>query len=148
MTPAEENKELVRRVQFDTYTGEEDLDIIDELVSDEFVQRDPFTGETRGPDALREGIESFRTAFTDLTITINHMVAENDIVASHFTVGGTHEGSFPDLDLEPTGEEFDIEGMEFDRVEDGKLAETWLMPDTLRFLQQLDVFSDEDVPSE
>lgn len=72
------------------------------------------------------------------------MVAESDIVSSHFTVSGTHEGSFPDLD--PTGKEFEIDGMEFDRVEDGKLVETWLMPDVFGFLQQLGVLSEKTFP--
>lgn len=135
MVSTDENKELVRRVQYETYSGEEDSDIIDELVSDEFIQHDPIAGEVRGPDELKETVESFQTAFPDLTFTVNHMVAENDIVSSHFTVSGTHEGSFPDLDLDPTGKEFEIDGMEFDRVEDGKLVETWLMPDVFGFLQ-------------
>ena len=49
------------------------------------------------------------------------MIAEDDPVASHASAHATHEGEFPDLDLEPTGEEIEILGMQFDRVEDSKL---------------------------
>lgn len=148
MATPDEKEELVRRVQYDTYTGEEDLDVIDELVSDEFVQHDPLVDDVHGPDDFKEYLETFQNAFTDITATIHQMIAEDDLVASHFTVRGTHEGQFPGLDIEPTGEEFEIDGMEFDQVEDGKLVESWLMYDALGFLQQLGALPDEELPTD
>lgn len=143
VTDGEANKELVRRVQFDTYTGKEDPDVIDELMSDEFVQHDPSAGDVHGPDGFREDVETWRNAFSNITATIHQMIAEGDVVASHYTVRGTHDGPIPDLDLEPTGKTFEIEGWEFDRIEDGKLVETWHMVDTFGLLRQLGALPDE-----
>ncbi|WP_331234165.1 ester cyclase [Natronorarus salvus] len=140
----ERNREIVERVSFEPYvTGE--MDAIDEMVSEGFVLHDPLSPEEiRGPERFKEYVESFRTAFPDLHLTTEEIVAEDDRVAVHWTVGGTHEGPIPNLDLEPTGEEFEISGMEFDRIEDGKLAETWLVYDSLGFMQQLGVIPTEE----
>ena len=62
---------------------------------------------------------------------MHHMIAEDDPVASHASAQATHEGEFPDLNLELTGEEIEILGTQFDRVEDSKLAETRFRPDAL-----------------
>jgi predicted ester cyclase len=153
VTDDEANEELVRRVQYDTYTGREDLDVIDVLISDGFVQHDPSAGDVHGPDGFREDVETWRSAFSDIAATIHRMIAEGDLVGSHYTARGTHVGPIPDLDLEPTGETFEIEGWEFDRIEDGKLVETWHTVDTLGLLRQLGALSDEasrasDDPSE
>lgn len=78
-TDGEANKELVRRVQYDTYTGKEDLNVIDELMSDEFVQHDPSFGELHGPDGFREDVETWRNAFSNVTATIHRMIAEGDL---------------------------------------------------------------------
>ena len=143
----ERNREIVERVSFEPYvTGE--MDAIDEMVSEGFVLHDPLSPEEiRGPEGLKEYVETFRTAFPDLQATMEDIVAEDDRVAVHWTVGGTHEGPIPDLDLEPTGKTFEIAGMEFDRIEDGKLAETWLMYDSLGFMHQLGVIPTEEDPS-
>ncbi|WP_343195067.1 ester cyclase [Natronococcus sp.] len=65
------------------------------------------------------------------------MIADDEFVAAHFTIQGAQEGPVPALDLEPTGEPFEVVGMELDRIEDGKLAETWLAYDTPGFAEQL-----------
>lgn len=137
MTTAEANKELVERGSFETYT-EGEMDVIDELVSDDYVLHDPLTPEeVRGREGLKEHVEGLRNAFPDLSATIEHVVAEDDLVAVRFTTRGTYENPLPDLDVEATGEKIEITGMEFDRIEDGKLAETWLEYDSIGFLQQL-----------
>jgi steroid delta-isomerase-like uncharacterized protein len=113
-----------------------DLDVIDEVVSEDFVLHDPLIPEEiRGREGLKEHVEINREAFPDLNITIEQLVAEDDLVAAQFTFRGTHEGSIPDFDIEPTGAEIEIAGMEFDRIEDGKLVETRLLYDTLDFMQ-------------
>jgi steroid delta-isomerase-like uncharacterized protein len=137
MMIAESNKELVERVSFETYT-DGNVNVIDELVSEEYVLHDPMSPEAiRGPEGLKAHVESLREAAPDLSATIEHMIAEGDVVAVHFTMRGTQEGPVPNLNLDPTGESFEVTGMEFDRVEDGKLVETWLAYDTLDFAEQL-----------
>ncbi|WP_227380489.1 ester cyclase [Haladaptatus halobius] len=149
MSTPEENKELVERTSFEVYT-EGNVDLIDEMVSDDYVLHDPTSPEeVRGPDGLKEHVKTYRDAFPDLDATIESLIAEDDLVAVRFVTRGTHEGPLPDLpDLEPTGKEFEVTGTEFDRIEDGKLAETWLMFDTLGFMEQLGVIPSEEIIAE
>ncbi len=63
------------------------------------------------------------------------MVAEGDLVATHFTSTGTNAGSF--LGNPPTGKQIRINEMSIYRIVDGKIAEQWLIPDLLSLNQQL-----------
>jgi predicted ester cyclase len=137
MTMAESNEELVERVSFETYT-EGNVDVIDELVSEEYRLYDPMSPEPiRGREGLKDYVESLREAAPDFSATIEHVIADDEFVAVHFTIRGTQEGSVPDLGLEPTGNPFEVVGIELDRIEEGKLVETWLAYDTLGFAEQL-----------
>lgn len=148
MATTQENKELVER-GFESF-AEENLDRIDELMADDYVLHDPTVPEEiRGRDAFKEYLQSYRTAFPDMTVTIDSMVAENDLVAVRFRVRGTHEGPLPDApDLEPTGKEIEVVGMEFDRIENGRVAETWQMFDLFGMFQQLEILPTEEIPAE
>ena len=59
------------------------------------------------------------------------------IVAVRYDMTGTHEGEFQGI--APSGTEVGAQGMNFFRLEDGKLAEKWSDKDVLGFLQQLGV---------
>ncbi|WP_224334218.1 ester cyclase [Haloprofundus halobius] len=137
MTTPAENKEIVQRTSFDLFT-EGDMDVIEELVSEDYVLHDPdWPEEVRGRDGLKTYAETLREAMSDLSFEYDHMAAEGDLVAVHFTCSGTNEGPIPELGIEPTGNEFTVTGMEFDRIEDGKLAETWVVFDTIGLMEQL-----------
>lgn len=145
MATAEENKRLVERASFDVF-AEGDLDIIDEAVSEDYVLHDPTTPEEiRGREAFKEYVRTYRDAFSDIDITTDDVVAEGDTVAVRFTIRGTHTGTFPEApDLEPTNREIEVVGMEFDRIREGQLAETWQIFDVFGLLQQLGVAPTEE----
>lgn len=104
--------------------------------------------EIRGRDEFKEYVRTYRNAFSDLEATMDTVVAEGDLVAVSFTVRGTHSGPLPEApDLEPTGREIEVVGMEFDRIEDGQLVETWQLYDALGLLQQLGVVPAEGTPA-
>lgn len=149
MATPEENKELVEQASFDVFV-EGSTDRLDELLTDDYVLHDPTSPEEiRGRDAFKEYIQTYRNAFSDLDATIETIIAEDDLVAVRFRVRGTHDGPLPEApDLEPTGREIEIVGMEFDRIENGRLAETWQVFDALGMLQQLGVIPSEELPTE
>jgi predicted ester cyclase len=65
------------------------------------------------------------------------MVAEGDKVAVRFTVRGTHRGEF--MGIAPTGKEVVVQGMDINRMANGKIVERWGIADSLSMLQQLGV---------
>lgn len=78
-----------------------------------------------------------RSAFPDLAVTTEDLIAEDDRVLTRYTLEGTHEGEF--MGIEPTGAEVEVEGMSIGRIEDGKVVEGWTNMDVLGMLVQLGV---------
>lgn len=134
-TTAAENKRIVRRIR-EEVEQQGNLDAIDEIFADDVVMHTPM-GELHGPEAIKEMYESDRRGFSDSTETIHTVISEDDTVALRLTERGTHDGEF--MRIEPTGKEFEIQTMAFFRIEDEKVAEWWMQPDTFGFFQQLGV---------
>jgi steroid delta-isomerase-like uncharacterized protein len=80
-------------------------------------------------------IAMYRTAFPDLRLDIEHLVAEGDTIVVRFTAHGTHRGEL--LGILPTGKPVTVAAMELFRLADGKIAEQWVTMDVLGLLQQL-----------
>jgi steroid delta-isomerase-like uncharacterized protein len=142
-----DNKRVVSRIR-EEVEEEGNLDAIDEIFARDVVVHTP-TGEFSGREAVREIYESDSNAFSDSTETIHDLIAEGDTVAVRLTERGTHDGEF--MGVEPTGRAFEIQTMAFFRLEDGKVVEWWMQPDTLGFMQQLGVDPEdlsEVVPSD
>ena len=141
----DQSVDIVERVSFQAYE-EGNLAVIDELVSEDFALYDPLSPDViRGRDGMKGHIEENRTTFSDIETTIEHLICEDEWCAVHFTFRGTHTGEYPGIDIEPSGATVTVEGMEFDRVEDGKLVETRLLYDTLGLMEQLGVVSETDL---
>lgn len=134
-TRLEENKRLACRVP-EEVASKGDLDLIDELYTENAVEHTP-TGDEQGRTAIRAACEAYLDAFPDLSATVEEVIAEGELVTMRVTLRGTHEGQL--MGIEPTGESFEAQNMVFTRVEDGKIAERWVQPDTLGMLQQLGV---------
>jgi predicted ester cyclase len=56
-------------------------------------------------------------------------------VVTRWRAQGTHEGEL--MGISPTGNRVEIMGMSIDRIEGGKVVETWDQYDALGMLQQL-----------
>ncbi len=63
------------------------------------------------------------------------MVAEGDLVASHWTARATHQGEL--MGAPPTGTAVTITGTAIDRVAGGMIMESWVNTDHLGLLQQI-----------
>lgn len=86
-------------------------------------------------ESFRQRVAAFRTAFPDLDVTTHILLAENDVVAGHFTGRGTHHGLFNGVP--PTGRTWEARCTAIYRVEDGRIAEAWVNWDLLALMEQL-----------
>ncbi|MGE2834036.1 ester cyclase [Mycobacterium sp. SMC-4] len=109
----------VRAAQHIWNTGR--VDELDVLLTHDYVRHGRI-GDTSA-EALKKSILLARTAFPDLRTTIEHIVADGDLVATHWRSTGTHSGPFYDLPV--TGRPVVVTGMTFSRVADGRIAEEW-----------------------
>jgi len=79
MSP-EDNKAVVRRLYQAFSTG--DLKAMEDVVATNAVDFMSLEGQAPGVEGFKERITGFRKGFPDLTITIEAMVAEGDMVES------------------------------------------------------------------
>jgi steroid delta-isomerase-like uncharacterized protein len=131
----EENKAIVRRIN-DEVWSEGHLDVIDELIADDFVATVVGAPEQiRGPQGFREFVVMYRTAFPDLRLTVDEQFAEGDTVVTRWTATGTNEGEL--MGMPATGKQATTAGININRVSGGKLVEGWGLFDQLGLLQQI-----------
>ncbi len=78
-----------------------------------------------------------RSAFPDLTMTPEEIIAEGDTVAARFVMQGTNTGEF--MGMPPTGKRINIAGFDINRFADGKLVEHWGLTDFPKLMQQLGI---------
>ena len=76
----------------------------------------------------------FRPAFPDLTYTVEDEMAARDLVLTRFTARGTNLGPF--LGHPPTGRVVTYSGFDMNRIEGGKIVESWVSYDALGLLQR------------
>jgi len=130
----EDNKQFMRQF-VEEAINKKNLDAIDELVAEDFVEHVPFPGQGPGREGLRQVLATFLSAFPDIRWTLEEQIAEGEKVVSRFTMTGTHRGDF--LGIPPTGKSVNIWGVVIDVVRNGKFAESRIIMDTLGLMQQL-----------
>lgn len=132
---SEANVEGSRRIVEEAF-NQGNLATVDELTAPDFVNHDPSDVEDRrGPEGAKAFLTVYRTAFPDLHITIDDVIADGDQVAMRWTSRGTHRGDL--MGLAPTGQQVEVTGISIDRWENGKLAESWSNWDTIGLMRQL-----------
>jgi len=135
-TTEERNKEVMRRYEEEVW-NERNLDVIEEVLAEDFVLHYPNSQEVHGPEEFREKAESNQAAFPDSSQTTEDIIAEDDMVVMRLVVRGTHGGEF--MGYAPTGKEFEIEEVHIVRIEDGKIVEQWSQADMMGLMEQLGV---------
>lgn len=144
MTTPEESKEIVRRLDA-IWQG--DLEIVDELVAEDFFNHNPLVPDAPpGPDGFKQNVSALRTAFPDIDFATEDIIAEDDKVVFRTVGRGTHEGEL--MGVEPTGREVELSGIVIFRIEDGQIVERWAQFDTMGMLRQIGALPAPDGLSE
>lgn len=136
-----QNERLIRRY-WEECRNQANFDIIDELFAEDHIGHGFGGSESwRGRDGVREFIEMDHTAFPDAHYDIQDIIATEDRTVTRWVFRGNHDGPLHlyDTTIEATGNEVAIPGVVIDRIEDGKIAETWVTINSLKAMQQLDV---------
>jgi predicted ester cyclase len=133
---SEENKAVVRRY-FEEIWDKGNLELVDELFTTNFVRHGPIAteGEVRGLEDFKGVVGMYRSAFPDLRVPIEDLIAEGDKVVTRWTARGTHEGEL--IGNAPTGNQASVTGSIIDRISGGKIEEEWVDYDTLHLMQQI-----------
>ncbi len=123
----EKNKAIVRRFEEELARG--NLDVIDELVAPDFVDRSLLPGQGPTREDFKRSVAEILDAFRITSFTIEEQIAEGDTVVTKYTERSVIRGEF--AGLPPTGTEETFEGIYIHRVSDGKIIEEWSQANTL-----------------
>ncbi len=115
----EENKDVVRRCA--EAVNQHNLSAFDQLVG--------------GPEEWKRRVANLLTAFPDMQLIQEDLIAEGDHVVERWTIRGTHQGTF--MGLPPTGKYITYTGIDIFRIVDGKLVLVGQSVDRLGMMQQL-----------
>jgi serine phosphatase RsbU (regulator of sigma subunit)/predicted ester cyclase len=127
VSEAEANKALVRRFLEEQAKG--NLDVIDELLSPDFVDRSLLPGQGPTREDFKRSVAEILDAFSTISYTIEEQIAEGDTVVTKYAERSVIRGEF--AGLPPTGTEENFQGIYIHRISDGKITEEWSQANTL-----------------
>ena len=130
-------KAVVRRF-FDEVINRSNSTVADELLAPDFLDHGLPAGFPPGRSGFKQFAAMLAGAFPDLHVTVDELVAEGNVVAVRLTVRGTHNGVLLGR-IAPTGTKATWTGMDFIRLDQGKMVERWSVRDLLSLMQQLGV---------
>ncbi|HEX8632680.1 MAG TPA: ester cyclase [Pyrinomonadaceae bacterium] len=137
--PAEDNKAVVRRF-YEELWNERNIEVADEIIAADCVTHQlgsgvADAGTPRPPELIKQHVAAWLAGFPDLHFTIEQVLAEADRVVTHSRMRGTHSGAWQGL--APTGRAVSLPMIVIQRIRGGKIAEDWVLVDSLGFYQQL-----------
>jgi steroid delta-isomerase-like uncharacterized protein len=134
---SENNKAIVRRLLEEVW-NQGNLSLVDELFAPNYEVHDATTPDFgRGPESEKKRVTLYRSAFPDVRLTIEDIIAEGETVMTRWSCRGTHKGDLSGVAA--TGKQFTISGITVARLANGKIAEAFVNWDALGLMQQLGV---------
>jgi steroid delta-isomerase-like uncharacterized protein len=132
-----QNKTVVRRL-FDELWNKGNMLVADEIIAPTYLHHDDSTPDLgKGPESEKKRVNLYRTAFHDLRLSIEDLLAEGETVVARWSCRGVHKGELNDI--APTGKQFAITGVTIARFSNGKIVEGFVNWDALGLMRQLGV---------
>jgi predicted ester cyclase len=129
----ERNKKVFGKVIEDAY-NKGNVDVLSEAFAPSFIEHQagivPPTAE-----GVRRSIAFLRSAFPDMKLTIEEIIASGDKTWARITGRGTHQGPF--MGFPPTGKSIVVTVMDECRFENGQIVEHWGVADQLAVMAQI-----------
>ncbi len=132
--PANANRNLIRRY-YEELWNRWDLEAADELIAPDITFRGSLGIHVRGREGFRQYVRTVRKAFPDFHNIIEELIAEADKVVARLTYTGTHRGEL--FGIRPAGKRVSYSGVAIFRIANGKIADGWVLGDTLGLIAQL-----------
>ena len=134
----EAHKEASRRLYVEVF-GAGNFAVADEILAPDCVSHAADAPPMAGTDGIKLQAALLRASIPDLASTLQDQVAEGDRVVSRWLGTGTHTGPLrlPTGTIEGTGRKIAFEEIRIDRFQNGRIVESWFIPDRLTLWQQL-----------
>jgi steroid delta-isomerase-like uncharacterized protein len=134
---ATENNKAVARRYYAEVWAKGDPSHIDEFLTEDYLDHNPFPGLSADRAGAAAMVTAVMADTSDVTMDIVHVIAEDDFVAAHWTMRWTQHGMFMGM-VPADGKELSLEGHDFMRFADGRIAEIWHVEGVMSVMAQLD----------
>jgi len=131
-----DHKALAKRFNDEVFTQGK-VEVIDELVADDYVEHQEFPGLEPTKDGLKKFVQFFHAAFSDIKVETLSVCEDGDELWVHSMFTGTHTGDF--VGVPPTGRTVTMAMMDRVKVRDDQAVEHWGVSDDLGMMTQLGV---------
>jgi len=125
--------EIIRRFELGFRAA--DQAVIDELCDPSLVDHNPAPEHEPTLAGFKEKVAFFAATFPDLEEALQDIVASGDTVATRWVLTGSLQQEF--MGIPASGQTIRVEGMNFYRLQDGRVTEIWTQFDALAMMQQL-----------
>jgi predicted ester cyclase len=124
------NKDASRRLYEEVF-GRGNLEAADEIMAADIVSHGPGVPPLVGTAQIKRQAQLLRGGLPDLAVALNDQIAEEDRVCSRWTGTGTHTGNLmlPTGPVPATGKQIAFDEIRIDRYLDGRIVESWFIPD-------------------
>ncbi len=135
----QQNKEIARRAYQVISDGSRSGDFsgLDALVASDVRDHNSEPGQGPGLQGVKDWFSSIGSAFPDLQIAVEDLIAEGDKVVARAMFRGTHSADFQGIPA--TGKQVSMQVIDILRIENGKIVERWGLSDQMGMMQQLGV---------
>ena len=117
--------------------NQKNLSAVEEYFSADLVDHALPPSLPTGREGRKMFYGAFLSAFPDMHVHIDDLLAEGDKIVARWSAHGTHKGEL--MGIPPTGKQVNVTGIAIDRFENGKSVEHWEVFDQMGLMQQLGV---------
>ena len=114
----------------------DDFEVADQLVAESEMHHPHGATVAGGPEAQKQAARAFRAEFPDANVALEVVVSAGDLVAVRWRCSATHAKSGTRV--------ADYVGVNFFRIEDGRIVEIWDTRDDLGLFSQLGLVPSPD----
>ncbi len=139
--PTREDVERIPHL-FAESLNSDDVSPYADLLAPDVVHHGSWMGNLGSAEEMTQGLQDLLTAFPDLTVDIEIVVAEAPYVAASWTASGTQDGPF--VGYEASGRSGSWHGINMWRIDCGKIVESWSQPDQITRLQVIGAIPVDD----
>lgn len=138
---AARNRETVQRFLAGTHSPDiADVEVIHDTVAPGIVCHGfPAGLNPHDHESYKEFFRIFRKSFSNMAFELTALIADDQFATARFKVACDHTGAF--AGVAPTGNRIEFDGMVLYRMDDGRIAETWLHLNEVALLGQIGAIS-------
>jgi steroid delta-isomerase-like uncharacterized protein len=130
---SEDNKALAQRSW--EIVSQRNPDLLEEVYAADIVWHEP-DQDVQGLEEAKQFYSMYLSAFPDLHVTVEDVMAEGDKAVTRWTIRATHQGEIEEFGP-PTGRQVESNGITIHRIEGSKRVEEWERYDNLSVMRQL-----------